>query len=88
MLAQPPPTNQFSSDEIVDAGHHFFNGVSRGLASIVEKAASQWGQPNGYILGEEAGGAFIGGCATEMAPCTQRMQVAYACSGRGLRDRR
>ena len=28
---------------------------------IVEKAAAQWGQPNGYILGEEAGGAFIGG---------------------------
>ena len=22
---------------------------------------SQWGLPNGYILGEEAGGAFIGG---------------------------
>ena len=22
---------------------------------------SQWGQPNGYILGEEAGGAFVGG---------------------------
>ena len=28
---------------------------------IVEKAAAQWGQPNGYILGEEAGGALIGG---------------------------
>ena len=24
-------------------------------------AADQWGQPNGYILGEEAGGAFVGG---------------------------
>ena len=54
-------TNQFSSNEIVDAGHHFFGGVSRGLASIVEKAVSQWGLPNGYILGEEAGGAFVGG---------------------------
>jgi hypothetical protein len=21
----------------------------------------QWGQPNGYVLGEEAGGAFFGG---------------------------
>ncbi len=28
---------------------------------IVEKAVSQWGQPNGYVLGEEAGGAFVGG---------------------------
>ncbi len=59
--AQPPVTNQFSPDELIDAGHHFFGGVSRGLASIVEKAVSRWGQPNGYILGEEAGGAFVGG---------------------------
>ncbi len=58
---QPPPSNQFSPNEIIDAGHHFFGGVSRGLASIVEKAGNQWGQPNGYILGEEASGAFVGG---------------------------
>src|ERR1700748_3883999 len=57
----PPPGNQFSSSEVIDAGHHFFGGISRGLAQLVEKAGSQWGQPNGYILGEEAGGAFIGG---------------------------
>src|SRR3984885_13028416 len=57
----PPSNNQFSSSEVIDAGHHFFGGISRGLAQLVEKAGSQWGQPNGYILGEEAGGAFIGG---------------------------
>jgi hypothetical protein len=57
----PAPANQFSSNELVDAGHRFFGGVSRGLAMIVEKAVSQWGQPNGYILGEEASGAFVGG---------------------------
>src|SRR5258708_31914189 len=28
---------------------------------VVEKAVSQWGLPNGYVLGEEAGGAFVGG---------------------------
>ena len=58
---QPPPSNQFSPNELIEAGHHFFGGVSRGLAMIVEKAVSQWGQPNGYVLGEEAGGAFVGG---------------------------
>ena len=57
----PPPAAPYSSDEIIDAGHHFFGGISKGIASIVERAADQWGQPNGYILGEEAGGAFIGG---------------------------
>jgi hypothetical protein len=41
--AQPPTANQFSSNEIIDAGHRFFGGVSRGLAEIVQKAVSQWG---------------------------------------------
>src|SRR5579883_33262 len=58
---QPVPANQYSSNELIDAGHRFFGGVSRGLAMIVEKAVSQWGQPNGYVLGEEASGAFVGG---------------------------
>jgi hypothetical protein len=58
---QPARVNQFSSNELIDAGHRFFGGVSRGLAMIVEKAVSRWGQPNGYILGEEASGAFVGG---------------------------
>jgi hypothetical protein len=61
----PPPGQpqgqEFSPNEIVDAGHRFFGGVSRGLATIVEKAVSQWGLPNGYVLGEEGGGAFFGG---------------------------
>jgi len=60
--SQPaPPANQYSSNEIIDAGHHFFGSVSHGLAMVVEKAVSKWGLPNGYILGEEASGAFIGG---------------------------
>jgi hypothetical protein len=60
--SSPPPTaSQYSSNEIIDAGHQFFGSVSRGLAEVVEKAVSKWGLPNGYILGEEAGGAFIGG---------------------------
>jgi hypothetical protein len=59
--ARQPGANEYSSNEIVDAGHKFFGGVSRGLAQIVEKAVSNWGLPNGYVLGEEGGGAFIGG---------------------------
>ena len=60
--AAPPPTeSRFSSSELVNTGHRFFGTVSRGLAEVVEKAASQWGLPNGYILGEEASGAFVAG---------------------------
>jgi hypothetical protein len=59
---QPPrDDSRFSPNELIDAGHRFFGGVSRGLAMVVEKAVSQWGLPNGYVLGEEAGGAFVGG---------------------------
>jgi hypothetical protein len=59
--AQPAPSSQFSSNEVLDAGHRFFGSVSRGLAQLVERAGAQFGQPNGYILGQEGGGAFIGG---------------------------
>lgn len=57
----PPPSGQYSSNEILDAGHKFFGTVSRGLAQIVERAGSQWGLPNGYVLGQEAGGAVVAG---------------------------
>ena len=65
-LAQPapPPDPQrpfFSPGELVNSGQRFFGGVSSGLASLIERAVGLWGLPNGYVLGEEAGGAFFGG---------------------------
>ena len=51
----------FGPNEVINSGHRFFGSVSRGLASVVEEATRRWGQPNGYILGQEASGAFIGG---------------------------
>lgn len=52
---------QYSSEELVNAGHRFFGRVATGLATVVEHAVSQYGLPNGYILGEEGSGAFVGG---------------------------
>lgn len=52
---------EFSSNELLDNGHRFFGSAARGLAEIVEAATKRWGKPNGYVLGQEAGGAFIGG---------------------------
>jgi hypothetical protein len=62
-LADPQPDRpaDFSPDEIVANGHRFFGSISRGLAAVVESATRRWGKPNGYILGQEATGAFIGG---------------------------
>ncbi|QUS38813.1 DUF1134 domain-containing protein [Tardiphaga alba] len=56
-----PAPDSYRSDELVNAGHRFFGNVSRGLASVIEKAVSQWGLPNGYILGEEGSGAIVAG---------------------------
>lgn len=59
--AQTSTSAEYSMQEIVDAGHNFFGSTSGGLAKVVEQAFQSYGLPNGYILGEEASGAFIGG---------------------------
>ena len=51
----------YTAQEIVDSGHRFFGATSGGLASVVEKLFSSYGLPNGYVLGEEGSGAFVGG---------------------------
>ncbi|MCR4266620.1 EipA family protein [Nitratireductor sp. ZSWI3] len=51
----------YTAQEIVDAGHNFFGATTGGLATVVEKIFSSYGLPNGYVLGEEGSGAFIGG---------------------------
>lgn len=51
----------YSSDELVDAGHSFFGQTSGGIASVIEAALSRFGEPDGYILGEEGAAALLGG---------------------------
>ncbi len=58
---QAASQNTFTSQELVDSGHVFFGNMARGMAEVVETLTAQYGEPNGYILGEEASGAFIGG---------------------------
>jgi hypothetical protein len=60
-VAHAQSSEYYTVQEVVDAGHGFFGSTSGALASAVEKVFSKYGMPNGYILGEEAGGAFIGG---------------------------
>ena len=68
MLGIQPATAQsgslsdtYAADDLVDSGGQFFGSVSQGLASLVERAVSQFGLPNAYILGEEASGALFAG---------------------------
>jgi hypothetical protein len=67
-LATAPATAQdgslsdtYTADDLVETGGEFFGSVAQGLASLVERAVSQFGLPNAYILGEEAGGALFAG---------------------------
>ncbi len=57
----PSQGRYYEQNEIVSAGHGFFGAVSKGLAGAVEYAFKSQGRPNGYILGEDAGGAFVVG---------------------------
>ena len=43
------------------AAQRVFGEFTQAFAAIVERAVSSYGLPNGYIVGEEAGGALIGG---------------------------
>lgn len=59
--APAPEGTTFEMTELVDAGHQLFGQTSAGFASAVEFVFSELGQPVGYIVGEEASGAIIGG---------------------------
>jgi hypothetical protein len=54
-------SSEFSTGEVVAAGHRFFGVMSGELAALVERLVDRYGLPNGYIIGQEASGAFIGG---------------------------
>ena len=52
-------SDTYSSDEMVRKGSSFFGSVAQGMASVVEKAVSQYGLPNGYILGQTGGAETV-----------------------------
>ncbi len=56
--AQDETDEAYSKNEVISAAVHFFGGAAEGIATVVEKAFRDHGRPNGYIMGEEASGAF------------------------------
>ena len=57
----PSASEVYSREEIFAAGQGFFGKISSGLASVLDFAIQKAGQPSGYILGDEGGGAFLAG---------------------------
>jgi hypothetical protein len=57
----PRQADVYEQNEIISAGHGFFGSISKNIASGIEYVFKSQGRPNGYILGEDAGGAFVVG---------------------------
>ncbi|MEM8843999.1 MAG: DUF1134 domain-containing protein [Pseudomonadota bacterium] len=51
----------YDQDTIISEAEGFFGKGAEGLGEIVEKIFKEHGEPNGYIKGREAGGAFVVG---------------------------
>lgn len=56
-----PTRGYYSKGEITEKGRGFFGSITQGLASAIEYTYQNVGRPNGYILGEDGGGAFFAG---------------------------
>ncbi|MHA7821089.1 MAG: DUF1134 domain-containing protein [Erythrobacter sp.] len=51
----------YGEDDLIGAAEGVFGKGAQGLAGLIEDLLRDQGEPNGYIVGREAGGAFIFG---------------------------
>jgi hypothetical protein len=51
----------YGEDDLIGAAEGVFGKGAEGLAKLIEDLLKKQGQPNGYIVGREASGAFIVG---------------------------
>lgn len=54
-------SDTYGEDDLIGAAEGVFGKGAEGLARIIEDLLREQGEPNGYIVGREAGGAFIFG---------------------------
>jgi hypothetical protein len=58
----PAPVGEqgtFQQDDLLGAAEGVFGKGAEGLAKLMEDILKKQGQPNGYIVGREGGGAFV-----------------------------
>ncbi len=55
----PEQSTTYAEDDVLGAAEDVFGKGAEGLAEILRKSLAKYGQPNGYIVGKEVGGAFI-----------------------------
>ncbi|MFV0644629.1 MAG: DUF1134 domain-containing protein [Sphingomonadaceae bacterium] len=49
----------YKKDDLIGAAEGIFGKGAQGLASMIEGLLDKQGEPNGYIVGREGGGAFV-----------------------------
>lgn len=70
--ATPPPlattaaargdsTQTYREDDLIGAAEGVFGKGAKGVAEMIRKTLADQGEPSGYIVGREAGGAFVVG---------------------------
>ncbi len=53
------PQKTFQKDDLIGAAEGVFGKGAAGLGGIIENILRKQGEPNGYIVGREGGGAFV-----------------------------
>jgi hypothetical protein len=56
-----PTVGTFDKDTVIREATGVFGKGAEGVGKVIEKIFADLGRPNAYIVGQEAGGAFIGG---------------------------
>ena len=59
-IAEASPTT-YKEDDLIGAAEGVFGKGAEGLAGLIEDLLKEQGEPNGYIVGREGGGAFVFG---------------------------
>lgn len=55
--AKKTPAKTYKQEEVLKEAQEFFGEGAKGIADVIAKAFKEKGEPNGFIKGEEAGGA-------------------------------
>jgi hypothetical protein len=58
-VAASPQGGTYKEDDLIGAAEGVFGKGAEGLARLIEDVLRKQGEPNGYIVGREAGGAFV-----------------------------
>ncbi len=60
-VPQPGDGKTYKEDDLIGAAEGVFGKGAEGLAKLIRDILKKQGEPNGYIVGREGGGAFVVG---------------------------